>query len=606
MRASRLVPALAVGAILVATTAPVLAQEAPAVEGVGTTTGSLTLLGLDAGDLLSLDLLSDAGIANIDEAAGARSAAAQIAAFALDTAVAEPLSVPLFSVVSTGEEQAASQEVPLPPNPFVSGAVLPLSLSALVGEDGARSALSGALSDLDVLGGILGLTGADLDLGSDALVSDAAATRGVSIQDLELLDLEALLAGLGIPLTDLPLERLLGLLDGLSLLDQLPIDDLGLDVADLSVDGLLDVVDGLLEGASPLVDQLDALTGQLGQLQTAVSGLSGGGSQTCTSVLQPVSGLLGGVLGGTTVTQLCTDVTTALSTLTSQITSVQGTITNVRATLQPLLDQLRGLLSGDGGVLDLLSGAPLLRVDGLDVEVLTKATDEVATSVADVTATLGSVQVGALPTLGALDLGAGLAQVDSLLGQVEAAIGGVLGQVAPSLSDLVSVHTLQEETSVVEEAGKVLAHADFTGLVVEVQPVLAELEALLGGLGGAGSLGSVLDGLGLPVPTSGATEVLALNDALAGVTGGLPLLGGLAALDQPLSLQVASISQQSAFGASAVPGAPGAPGAPTQTPGGATPALPRTGSNDTAVLVLAMGAVVLALGGRQLLRRSAG
>lgn len=594
MRTSRLVPALAAGAILVATTAPVLAQEAPAMEGVGTTTGSLTLLGLDAGDLLSLDLLSDAGIANTDAAAGARSAAAQIAALALDTAVAEPLSVPLFSVQSTGEEQTASQEVPVPANPLVSGAALPLSVSALVGEDGARSALAGAVSDLEVLGGILGLTGAQLDLGSDALVSDAAATRGVAIQDLELLDLEALLAGLGIPLTDLPLDSLLGLLDGLGLLDQLPVD-----LTDVSVDGVLDLVDDLLDQATPLLAQVDTLTGQIDQLETAVAQLGTAGGQTCTAVLTP----LGGLLGGSTVTQLCTDVTSTVTTLTGQVTTLEGTLSTVRSTLQPILDQLRGLLSGDGGVLDLLSGAPLLRVDALDVEVLTKATDDVATSVADVTATLGSVQVGALPALGALDLDAGLAQVDALLGQVESAIGGVLGQIAPSLSDLVSVSTLQEETSVVEEAGRVLANADFTGLVVEVQPVLAELEALLGGLGGAGSVASVLDGLGLPVPTSGAAEVLALNDALAGVTGGLPLLGGLAALDQPLSLQVASISQQSAFGAGAVPAAPGAPGAPTQTP---VASLPRTGSSDTLVLVLAMGAVVVALGGRQLLRRSAG
>jgi len=594
MRKSRLVPALAAGAILVAATAPAVAQEAPAVEGVGTTTGSLTLLGLDAGDLVSLDLLSDAGVANIDEAAGARSAAAQIAALALDTAVTDPLSVPLVAVESTGAAQETTQDVALPANPVVSGSALPLSLSALVGEDGARSALGAALADLDVLGGILGLQGVDLDLGSEALVSDSAASRGVSVQDLAVLDLEALLAGLGIPLTDLPLETLLGLLDGLGLLDQLPVD-----LTDVSVDGVLDLVDGLLDDAIPLAAQVDSLTGQIDQLETAVDELGTAGGQTCTEVLTP----LGGLLGGTTVTVLCTDVTSTVTTLTGQVTTLEGTLTTVRATLQPILDQLRSLLTGADGVLGLLGGTSLLTVDGLDVEVLTQATDDVATSVADVTATLGSVQVGALPALGALDLGAGVAQVDALLGQVEAAIGGVLGQVAPSLSDLVSVSTLQEDTSVVEEAGKVVATADFTGLVVEVQPILAELEALLAGLGGAGSLGDVLGDLGLPVPASGATEVLALNQSLAGVTGGLPLLGGLAALDQPLSLQVASISQQSAFGAVAVPATPGAPGAPGQTPG---PTLPRTGSSDTAVLVLALGAAVVALGGRQLLRRSAG
>jgi len=595
MRTSRLVPALAAGALLVATTGPVLAQDAPAVEGLGTTTGSLTLLGLDAGDLVSLDLLSDAGIANIDEAAGARSAAAQISALVLDTAVTDALSVPLFAVESTGAPQEASQEVALPANPILSGAALPLSVSALVDAEGARSALGAALADLDVLGGIVGLQGVDLDLGSEALVSDSAANRGVSVQDLEVLDLESLLAGLGIPLTDLPLDALLGMLDGLGLLEQLPVD-----LTDVSVDGVLDIVDGLLDQATPLVAQVDTLTGQIDQLETAVDELGTAGGQTCTTVLQP----LGGLLGGFTPVQLCTDVASTITTLTGQVTTLEATLTTVRATLDPILDQLRSLLSGTDGVLGLLGGTSLLGVDGLDVEVLTQATDDVATSIADVTATLGAVQVGALPALGALDLGAGVAQVDALLGQVEAAVGGVLGQVAPSLSDLVSVNTLQEETSVTEAAGKVIADAGFTGLVVEVQPVLAEVEALLAGLGGAGSLGDTLDGLGLPVPTSGAGEVLALNQSLAGVTGGLPLLGGLAALDQPLSLRVASISQRSSFAAGAVPATPGTPGAPTQTPGG--PTLPRTGSSDPVVLVLAMGAALVALGGRQLLRRSAG
>jgi chaperonin cofactor prefoldin len=595
MRTARLVPALAAGAILVAATAPAMAQDAPAVEGVGTTTGALTLLGLDAGELLSLDLLTDAGVANIDEAAGARSAAAQISALALDTAVTGPVSVPLFAVESTGEPKEAAQDVPIPANPVVSGAALPLSLSAVVGDDGARSALGAALADLNVLGGILGLQGADLDLGSTALRSGSAATRGVSVQDLEVLDLEALLAGLGISLTDLPLDTLLGLLDGLGLLDQLPVD-----LGDVTVDGVLDVVDGLLDQATPLVAQVDSLTGQIDQLETAVDELGTAGGQTCTTVLTPI----GGLLGGTTVTQLCTDVTSAVTTITNQVTTLEGTLTTVRATLQPILDQLRSLLSGPDGVLGLLDSTSLLNVDGLDVNVVTQATDDVATSVADVTATLGSVQVGALPSLGAIDLGAGVAQVDAVLGQVESAIGGVLGQIAPSLSDLVSVSTLQEDTSVVEEAGQVVARAGFTGLVVEVQPVLAEIEALLAGLGDAGSLGAVLDGLGLPVPTSGATEVLALNEALASVTEGLPLLGGLAALDEVLSLRVASMSQQSAFAAvPTTPVAPAAPGAPAQTPDSS---LPRTGSSDTAVLLLAVGAAVVALGGRQLLRRSAG
>lgn len=588
MRLSRFVPVVAAGALLAATTSPALAQQAPAVEGVGTTTGSLTLLALDAGDLAGLDVLSDAGVANIDDARGARSAAAQIAALALDTAVTEPLSVPLLAVESTGEAQETRQDVAVPANPLVSGAALPLSLSAVVGDDGARSALGGSLTDLDVLGGILSLTGASLDLGSNALVTDAAATRGVSAQDLDVLDLEALLAGLGISLTDLSLDTLLGLLDQLGLLQQLQpvLDQLGLDVETLTVESLTTVVEGLLADADDLEEGLVLL-------EELEANLTDDLADTTCELTDAGDELLGGLLGdgGTLVCD-------STQTLEEQLATVETSIADLTAELQAVLDQLQALLTGDGGVLDLLGGTSLLTVDGLDIDVVTKATDDVATSIADVTATLGSVHVGALPTLGTVDLGATTEQVTALLGQVEAAIGDALGEIAPSLSDLVSVRALDEQTSVVEEAGRVIAAAELTGLVVEVQPVLAELEALLAGLGGTGSLGATLEGLGLPVPTSGATEVLALNESLAGVTDGLPLLGGLAALDQPLALRVASLQQESVFTAAAAPAAPTAP-APQ-------PTLPRTGSSDTLVLALAMAGVLVALGGRHLLRRNAG
>jgi len=596
MRMSRLVPAVAAGALVVATTAPAIAQEPPApVTGVGTTTGSLTLVDLDAGELLDLALLSDAGVANIDEAAGARSAAAQIAAFSLTSGllgIAE--SVPLLAVESTGEERTAGQDVPLPANPIVTGAALPLSLSALVGEDGARSTLGAALADLDVLGGIASITGVDVDLGSTALTSDAAATRGLAVQDLSLLDLESLLAGLGIPLTDLPLDTLLDLLDGLGLLGALPLDGLGLDLADLDPADVAGAVEGLLGD----LDDLDAGLDELARLRT---NLTDDVTDTVCEVGGDVGGviddLLGGIGGGTggTGTVICD----ATDTVAEQLDTVEAAIDELTDELDALLDQLLDLLQGDTGVLGLLGGTALLQVDGLDVEVLTSATDTVEGSVAEVTASLGAISVGELPVLGSLDLTAPTEQVQGVLGQVQGAIGGVLGQIAPSLADLVTVSTMQEQTSVVEEAGKVLATAELTGLVVEVEPVLAEIQALLDSLAGVESLGDTLTGLGVTDLPVGALEVDAVNRRLAPVTDGLPLL---AALDQPLTLQVASLRQQSAF-AAATPAAPVAPGTPGQTP---APTLPRTGSSDTLVLGLAMAAAVAALGGRHLLRRNAG
>ncbi|HEU5082627.1 MAG TPA: LPXTG cell wall anchor domain-containing protein [Acidimicrobiales bacterium] len=600
MRLSRLVPALAAGALLTATTSPVLAQsEPPDVTGVGTTTGALTLLDLDAGSLLSLQLLTDGGRANIDEAVGARSAAAQIAALALDTAATDPLSVPLLAVESTGEPQQTGQEVAIPANPLVSGTALPLSLSALVDDAGAQSTLAAALADLDVLGGILGIEGTDLDLGSNALVADADGTRGITVDALTALDLEALLAGLGIPLTDLPLDDLLGLLDGLGLLDQLQpvLDALGLDVADLSVESIVGVVDGVVDEAGGLVDQVDTLTDQLAaleSLQADLTGTGGGAGVTC-DVTDPGLDVLGDLLGGgATPTQLCTDVTGTLTSVTSQLTALEADLTEVTDLLDGLLDQVDGLTDA---VLGLLDGQALLQLQGLDVNVLTKATDDVATSVADVTASIGSLQVGEL-SLPGIELAEVTAPVDALLAQVEGAIGDVLGQIGGGqLAEIVSLRTLEETTSVEEADGRVTSSADFTGLVVEVLPALADLDGLLAGLGGADSLGATLQGLGLPVPASGATEVLGLSSLLGGVTGGVPVL---AALEDGLTMRIASLSQQSAFTPVAAPGTPGAPGAP----GSPAPTLPRTGSSDTLVLALAGAAVLAALGGRWALRRS--
>lgn len=589
MRLSRIVPALAAGALLVASTSPVHAQSADPVEGVGTTTGSLTLLGIDAGDLLTLDLLSDAGIANTDEAQGARSAAAQIAALAVSVAGQAPISVPLFSVESTGEPAEAGQDLQLPANPVLSGSALPLSLSALVGDDGARSTLSAGLANLQVLSGILGLQGTDLDLGSGALTGDASATRGVVVDALTVLDLEALLGTLGLSLTDLPLDDLLGLLDGLGLLDQLQplLAPLGLDPTDLDLDGVLDLVDDVL-------DEVDGLLGEITTLQGTVTSIT---DQTCTTVLQPVLGLLPN-LGGTPV-EVCTNVTTVVDTVNTQVTTLQTEVNQLRA-------QLRALLTGTSsldGVLDLLAGASLLNVSGLDVGVVTKATDDLETSVAEVTASLGSLQVGDL-ALPALDLTGPLAQVEGVLGQVTGAVNGILGQIGGGqLSDLVDVTTLQQQASTQLVGDHNVASAEFTGLLVDIAPVGDLLDGLLASLALTDSVGDLLGDLGVPVgqlPVSGATQVLQLNSLLAPVTGGLPLL---AALEDGLTMQVASISQQSSFAAVA-PAAPGAPGAPGQTPGQPAPTLPRTGSDDALLLALAGAAVLAALGGRHLLRRT--
>jgi LPXTG-motif cell wall-anchored protein len=600
MRLSRLVPVLAAGALFAASTSPAQAQTDP-VEGVGTTTGALTLLGLDAGDLLSLDLLTDAGTANIDEAAGPRRAAAQIAALALESPAAGVSQVlPLLQVESTGAPDERSQAVTPITNPIVSGAIAPLQLRALVDEGGATSLISAGLADLEVLSGIASLAGTTLDLGSTALVGDATGTRGVDVDALTVLDLEALLAALGIPLTDLPLDTLLGLLDGLGLLGQLEAllpADLGLDLDGLTLDQITALLDTTVDGVLGEVDSVlltvetvEDLILDLGTTADPVCELTG-------PVEDAIGDLLGGITGGgTTSDSVCTDL---LADPVAAVDDLTDQLPVLTAELRDLLDQVLAIVEAP---LQLLTGQALLSLEGLDVTVLTTATDDVATSVAEVTGTLGALQVGELPVLGTLDLTAPTDQLNGLLAQAEGVVGGILGEVSPALADLVSVRTMQETTSVEQVGEQVVATASFSGLEVEVLPILGELTGLLDSVGGADSVGAILDGLDVPIPVSGAPEVLQLNTLLASVTGGLPLLG---ALEDGLGLQVATLSQRSTFTpvAAQAPTTPGTPAAPA-APAAPAPILPRTGSSDALMLALAGAAVLAALGGRHLVRRS--
>lgn len=562
MRVSRLAPAVAAGALLVATVAPAQAQTDPVEEvpGVATSTGTLTVLGLDAGSLLSVDLLTDAALANTDAAAGAPMAAAQLSALAVDSpALGVSQEVPVVEVTSTGEPSDASQEITPIDNPVLSGSILPVSLRALYADGAAASELSAGLLDIDVLGGILSVAGTQVGLGSDATGNESAGLRGVDVDAISALDLEALLAGLGLPLADLPLDTLLGLIDSLGLLD-----DLGQALADAGVEGV-DLDNLSAEGLSALAADLGSDVGELVQLQAELVDAD----PVCETTTVGVE-LLGELIGEE-VTTICTDVTQAVEDAVAQVAG--------------LTDQLGALL---GLPLDLLSGQALISLEGLDVSIVTTATDSVDTSAASVSATLGGLTVGDLE-LGAIDLLGAAEQVTSVLDTAQSTLGGILGQIDPSLSDLITISTLQEETSVSENAaGGVTSTVDFVGLRIDVQPDLEALIGIIEGAIAATSVGDQLTELGLEVPgVPGA--IGELNTLLAGTpTAGLLDDNAVFALSEGLTIEVASVSQSSSF-------APGqaAVAAPE------LPALPTTGAESTIILLGSAAALAAAYGLRR-------
>lgn len=553
MRLSRhLLPVLAAGALVTATVTPATA----ATPGVGSTTGTLTVLAVDAGDLVKVGLLTDRGDATTDPAVGTPSAAAALSALRVaSTTLGIDEELPLLQVSSTGDEQRASQELTaIPANLVLGGQLLPVDLRALVGPNGAASTVGAGVADLDVLSGVLGLTSTGLSLGANSLTESADGSRSLSVDGLTVLDLGALLAGLGIPLEDLPLDTILGLVDGLGLLPQLAT---AIEALDLPVP---------LGAVTP--ESVAALVDQIAAVPATVTSLQGGAVCDATS---PVVDTIGGLVGQPAGT-VCETLAPTLDTITTTL-DVQAVVDGL---LGKTLDTILGILDGQ----------TLVSLDGLDVGVTTKATDSLDTSVADVTATLGGLRVGALE-LGALDLMGTVEQVTAVVGQVQSTLGGVLGQIDPSLTDLVTIRLLEEATSVGQTDAGILSTATFTGLGVDLAPV--DLTALVGSLAAQTSIGDQLTALG--VPLDAPLPISTLNDQLSAAAG-----SPVSVLASGASVSVASLSQQSAFvlgGATATP-----------TPA-SSPQLPTTGSNDTVWLLAAVLAVACAFGVRRFAQTSA-
>src|SRR5205085_9434400 len=95
------------------------------------------------------------------------------------------------------------------------------ALRALVDGEGAQSSLSSSLANVDVLGGVAGISSASVDLGGVAGPTASTSTRAVTVDGVTVLDLRALLSSLGLDLDTLPLSTLTDLIDQLGLVDTL-------------------------------------------------------------------------------------------------------------------------------------------------------------------------------------------------------------------------------------------------------------------------------------------------------------------------------------------------------------------------------------------------
>ncbi len=438
----RIVSAAAALALLAAGTglAPANAQQS----GVGTSLAGTTVLSIDlgGGSLLSLDVLADEGRSTIDSAVADPSAYSRLQLLALNSEVAPAINVlddniPVLESSSPGGEpvvESAALDLSVPPasvagaGSVASGSITPAKLTSSLADGTATSALLAEIADLNVAGGLAVVDAVGSNLSTSASPTASDATRSAAIGAVTVLDLGAVLQGLGIDLASLPIDTVLAL-----------VDELGLPVS---------VSDTLPEG-STLADYVNGLRNTIDLINEE------------TDLTQTVDGLL-------------TEINGLLDP-----TGIEAP--SAGETLEDTLDEMETLLVDVVEEIALvLDSAPLLALDGVEVGVKTSAAGTLDATTATVTGAIGGVRVGAIAFDGVDLLGATQAVTD-LVTSLEAQLSSVLGLVDPGLANLVDVSLLEQETSVTASDGYNRARAGITGVSATITPPanLAEIVATL-------------------------------------------------------------------------------------------------------------------------------
>ncbi|HUZ44056.1 MAG TPA: hypothetical protein VMU63_06590 [Acidimicrobiales bacterium] len=600
------------------------AGAATPASGVGSAQGASTVFSLALGtaapgaspSLLSTQLIGDLGSASNDPAAGPTSALTRLAGLQSASPLVPALdlnvpSQPVQAETPGGQPSVSTPAVTLSdlagigvPASVASGTLEAATLAATVDSTGAHGRLSAGLSGIALAGGLVGLGSASTVVSNDAGSSQASSVRTLQVGPITVLSLGQLLAGLGIPLSDLSLTTLSNLLGAL----HLPLPSVPGAVSSLPAgSNLTGEVDALAQTVDTITTELQVPLSSLlnrPQLIRSHSSLlpgpvpvpsSGIPVPTLPSLPTPTGLPAGSNTGGITSGSTGQLTSTAVNTLSSQLSPVldalglgQINLATALATVTSLTSLLNTLQGDLSSVIDqALSGldsAALLKVSGLDIALSTTATNSVATSLATVQGTVGSISVGNLLTTPSLKLTTAASSLSTVLAGIQSAIGSVLGQVSKSLSGIVSVKALTPLAgSGVSTNGKYIKALDgITALTATITPPA----------GLAGLVSSVTSAVNLPASAAGllglagvpSASVASLESALAPIaTLSATLNQTLGALANGAVIQVGTLQAQSDFTPAPVAGAsPATPGS-TTTPGGSVPTpgkLPFTGGNS--------------------------
>ena len=544
--------ALAVAAGL---TGPAIAQTAPA--GIGTSVSSTKVLTAQLGEngsLLDLALLTDDAQATLDSAVAAPGSFSRLSLGKVSSSIvaldAVNKQLPTFEAKSTGPTSTDITAGALGlAEPVLKGTVSGGKLTATLENGVAASGLTAEVTNVtDAVGGLLTVASAKAVLDAKSAPDAATASRSASVTDVTVLDLGALLQGLGIDLGSLTVAQVAALLDALA--------------AQAGVD--------LPVGTTTVTGAIDTLQGTIATLQTTVANTT---TSALPAVDATVNSTLSGLLGSAAPTLPTTGLTDPAE-VAATLTVLNDTITALTAELDALLDSI----VTDG--VKALDGLALLRLEGVEVGVATKAVQDVNASTATATGKIGKVVVGNLTLASGLDLLAAADQVNAAIASVNTKIGEVLGAVDPGLASLVKVAVLEKATEVTTKNGYTTASAGITALSATITPPAA-LAAIVDTVNAltASTTDEVADLLG--VGLSQVPAELGLSTSMNSLASTLSL--GFGALSQPATLRVAQVLSASNYRVgTATPAAPGT-----------SPTLPRTG-NDTLLITIAT-AVVLGL-----------
>jgi LPXTG-motif cell wall-anchored protein len=494
-----------------------MGQASAATTGVGTTETSTSLVDValgSAGSLLHLRLVGDDAKATVDPGVGPTSAFSQLFALKATSSVisllnfntplmeskapggVSPVTGPAINLASLVPTSVLSGLLPVA-GALVSGSLIPVGLTSSITDGVAKSGLNLNLADLGLVGGLVSVHAVDSTLGAAASSATADGSRLINVDAVSVLNLGALLKGLGIDLKNLPIATVSGLLSNLST-----------------------TLTGLPAGST-----LGAFVTTLNDTLTSLTAASG----TFSVLPAPLQGTLTGLGLPVAVAGVIPDAT-AVNTLITQVT-----------------DTLSGILETAMNTLD---GLDLLKLNGFKVGTVTKATNTVAGSKSEVIAQLGGVGIGNLPVLSGIDLTSTLAQVTDLVNTIQGTLDGVLSPLG--LGGLISVKFFDKASTngVSTSGGYVRSLAGITGLSLAITPP-AGLAGIISGLVPASGIGQSITDNGGTIPV-----VSSLMSTLNG-TAGLPSVGGVvSALAGGATFKVASVATGSNFAAPAATATP--------------------------------------------------